>query len=56
MYMEELSTGGFEPVFRELVGGTAVLSPNAIVRLKSRWESEYRRGVAGSWMGTGTPT
>ena len=29
-------------MFRELVGETAALSPNAIVRLKSKWESEYR--------------
>ena len=42
MYLEGLSTGDFEPVFRELVGETAALSPNAIVRLKQRWESEYR--------------
>ena len=40
--MEGLSTGDFEPVFRELVGETAALSPNAIVRMKSKWESEYR--------------
>ena len=42
LYLEWLSTGDFEPVFRELVGETAALSPNAIVRLKQRWESEYR--------------
>ncbi len=42
LYMEGLSTGDFEPVFRELVGETAALSANAIVRLKQRWESEYR--------------
>lgn len=42
LYMEGLSTGDFEPVFRELVGETAALSPNAIVRLKQRWESDYR--------------
>ena len=42
LYLEGLSTGDFEPVFRELVGETAALSPNAIVRLKQRWESEYR--------------
>ena len=41
LYLEGLSTGDFEPVFRELVGETAALSPNA-VRLKSKWESEYR--------------
>ena len=40
--MEGLSTGDFEPVFRELVGETTALSANAIVRLKSRWEDEYR--------------
>ena len=38
LYMEGLSTGDFEPVFRELVGETTALSANAIVRLKSRWE------------------
>ena len=42
LYMEGLSTGDFEPVFRELVGETAALSPNAIVRLKQRWGEEYR--------------
>ena len=29
-------------MFRELVGETTALSANAIVRLKSRWEEEYR--------------
>ena len=42
LYMEGLSTGDFEPVFRELVGETTALSANAIVRLKSRWEDEYQ--------------
>ena len=42
LYMEGLSTGDFEPVFRQIVGETAALSRNAIVRLKQRWESEYR--------------
>ena len=42
LYLEGLSNGDFEPVFRELVGETAALSPNAIVRLKQRWEEEYR--------------
>ena len=42
LYMEGLSTGDFEPVFRELVGETTALSANGIVRLKSRWEDEYR--------------
>ncbi len=43
LYLEGLSTGDFEPVFRELVGETTALSANAIVRLKSRWEDEYGR-------------
>ena len=29
-------------MFRELVGETNASSPNAIVRLKSKWESEYQ--------------
>jgi len=41
LYLEGLATGDFEPVFRELVGETTALSPNAIVRLKERWEKEY---------------
>ena len=47
LYMEGLSTGDFEPVFRELVGEKTALSANAIVRLKSRWESEYRSWRSG---------
>jgi len=41
LYLEGLATGDFEPVFRELVGETTALSPNAIVRLKESWEKEY---------------
>jgi len=41
LYLEGLATGDFEPVFRELVGGTTALSANAIVRLKERWGKEY---------------
>ena len=41
LYLEGLATGDFEPVFRELVGETTALSPNAIVRLKECWEKEY---------------
>ena len=36
LYLEGLSTGDFEPVSREIVGETAALSSNAIVRLKQR--------------------
>lgn len=42
LYLEGLSTGDFEPVFRQLLGETAPLSPNTIVRLKEEWEQEYQ--------------
>ena len=41
LYLEGLATGDFEPVFRELVGETAALSANAVVRLKEHWAEEY---------------
>lgn len=41
LYLEGLAAGDFEPVFRELVGETTELSPNAVIRLKERWEQEY---------------
>lgn len=43
LYLEGLSSGDFEPVFRALVGNTAALSPNSILRLKEEWEMEYRK-------------
>ena len=43
LYLEGLSTGDFEPVFRELVGETTALSSNAIVRLKRRWGEEHEQ-------------
>ncbi len=42
LYLEGLATGDFEPVFRELVGATAALSPTSILRLKQEWDDEYR--------------
>ena len=42
LYLEGLSTGDFEPVFRALVGETAALSPSSILRLKQEWADEYR--------------
>lgn len=42
LYLEGLSSGDFEPVFRALVGGTAAPSPNSILRLREEWEMEYR--------------
>ena len=56
LYLEGLSTGDFEPVFRELVGETVALSPNAIVRLKSKWESEYRAWCSRKLTSAGTLT
>ena len=48
LYLEGLSTGDFEPVFRQLLGETAPLSPNTIVRLKGEWEQEYQAWKARS--------
>ena len=42
LYLEGLSSGDFEPVFRALVGGTAALSPTSILRLREEWEMDYR--------------
>ncbi|MCH7622017.1 MAG: transposase, partial [Chloroflexi bacterium] len=42
LYLEGLSTGDFEPVFRELVGETTALSANTVVRLKDHWGQEYQ--------------
>ena len=44
LYLEGLSSGDFEPVFRQLLGETAPLSADTIVRLKQDWEQEY-----GAW-------
>lgn len=41
LYLEGLSSGDFEPVFRQLLGENAPLSPNTILRLKEEWEQEY---------------
>ena len=41
LYLEGLASGDFEPVFRALVGATAALSPNTILRLKDEWGQEY---------------
>jgi transposase-like protein len=41
LYLEGLSSGDFEPVFRELVGETTALSANAVVRLKEQWGQDY---------------
>ncbi len=41
LYLEGLSTGDFEPVFRALLGEKAPLSPSSVVRLKQEWQAEY---------------
>ena len=40
LYFEGLASGDFEPVFRELVDGSAALSPSSILRLKQEWADE----------------
>jgi putative transposase len=42
LYLEGLSSGDFEPVFRALLGEEAPLSGSTILRLKSQWADEYR--------------
>jgi transposase-like protein len=41
LYLEGLSSGDFEPAFRELLGERAPLSSSTILRLKEEWGSEY---------------
>ncbi len=41
LYLEGLSSGDFEPVFRALLGEDAPLSASAILRLKDTWKAEY---------------
>lgn len=41
LYLEGLSSGDFEPVFRHLLGETAPLSSSSIIRLKEEWRHEY---------------
>jgi transposase-like protein len=43
LYLEGLSTGDFEPVFRELLGESAPLSATSVTRLKAEWREEYER-------------
>ncbi|MEJ7804211.1 MAG: transposase, partial [Candidatus Limnocylindria bacterium] len=41
LYLEGLSSGDFEPAFRELLGEYATLSSSTILRLKEEWAAEY---------------
>ena len=49
LYLEGLSSGDFEPVFRQLLGETAPLSPNTMIRIKEEWEAEYKAGGSDRW-------
>jgi transposase-like protein len=42
LYLEGLSSGDFEPAFRQLLGTRATLSASTILRLKADWEADYR--------------
>jgi putative transposase len=41
LYLEGLSSGDFEPVFRALLGEEAPLSATTMLRLKDAWRAEY---------------
>ncbi len=41
LYLEGLSSGDFEPAFRELLGEKATLSASTVVRLKAEWQADY---------------
>jgi putative transposase len=41
LYLEGLSSGDFEPVFRALLGEDAPLSASTMLRLKDAWKGEY---------------
>jgi transposase-like protein len=51
LYLEGLSSGDFEPVFRALLGEDAPLSASTMLRLKEGWKAEYEawqeRSLAG---------
>lgn len=51
LYLEGLSSGDFEPVFRALLGEDAPLSSSTMLRLKDGWKAEYeawqQRSLAG---------
>ena len=41
LYLEGLSTGDFEPVFRTILGESSPLSPTSVTRLKEDWQQDY---------------
>jgi len=42
LYLEGLSSGDFEPVFRGILGETVGLSSSTIIKLKEDWQIEYQ--------------
>jgi len=42
LYLEGLSSGDFEPAFRQLLGEKAALSASTMLRLRADWEAEYK--------------
>ena len=51
LYLEGLSSGDFELVFRALLGEDAPLSSSTILRLKDGWQAEYEAWQARSLAG-----
>ncbi|MEQ8192470.1 MAG: IS256 family transposase [Candidatus Eremiobacterota bacterium] len=53
LYLEGLSSGDFEPVFRDVLGESVGLSSSTILKLKEDWQSEYdewkRRSLLGEY-------
>jgi putative transposase len=43
LYLEGMASGDFEPVFRALLGETAGLSEDTILKLRAEWAEEYQR-------------
>lgn len=41
LYLEGLSSGDFEPVFRAILGETVGLSSSTVIKLKEDWKNEY---------------
>ncbi len=54
LYLEGMASGDFEPVFRALVGETAGLSEDTILKLRAEWAEEYqswrRRPLSGQYV------
>lgn len=51
LYLEGLSSGDFEPVFRGILGENAGLSSSTILKLKEDWQREYEDWKRSSFFG-----